>query len=222
MPELPNRRKQAAENKADLAEARKEAKPLSSSLKDDLVLFGFLVLFVGLVSTDTYYAAFGIRYQFLSLPSFHVVYRGLSVLILAPYLLLPYAITIVLLWLDRDVSRVNRRIAFRRWRTLLSYGLIMLMLTITYPLARYAGNREAERDLYEDTSNLPEVVNLILEGETQETDEFFEKTDTHYRLLLTDADYVIVFKPLPPGARGLLPNIKRLKKGDVHVIETNR
>ena len=96
------------------------------------------------------------------------------------------------------------------------------MLTITYPLARYAGKREAEKDLYEDTSNLPEVVNLVLEGKTEEADEFFEKTDTHYRLLLIDADYVIVFKPLPHGARGVLPNIKRLGKGDVHVIETNR
>src|ERR1051326_7469072 len=199
-----------------------EEKPesISTTLKDELLLIGFLVLFVGIISTDTYYATFGVKYQFLSLPSFHIVYRGLTILTDAPYLLLPYGLVVIYLWLNRSFDWHGANSLFNRWRTLLSYAVILAMLAVTYPLARYAGKKQAELDLQETTTTLPEVVNLVLDEQETEISDIFSTNDTHYRLLLIDSDYVVLFKPLKAGATGVLPNIKRIGKGDLHVIET--
>ena len=45
----------------------RDSPSLTSSLRDQLVLIGFLVSFVGLVYTDAYYDDFGVKYQLLSL-----------------------------------------------------------------------------------------------------------------------------------------------------------
>src|SRR5690242_5635927 len=51
------------------AEPAPKQEALSSTIKDELILISFLVLFVGIISTETYYHVFGVRYQFLSLPT---------------------------------------------------------------------------------------------------------------------------------------------------------
>jgi hypothetical protein len=43
----------------------------------------------------------------------------------------------------------------------------------------------------------------------------------HYRLLTIDADFVVVFEPLPPGSQGADVKLRRFKKGDVALLETN-
>ena len=192
---------------------------ISATLKDELLLIGFLVLFIGIISTDTYYATFGVRYQFLSLPSFHIVYRGLTVLTDAPYLLLPYGLVVIFLWLGRNIDPLGVNSWFRRWRTLLSYAVILAMLAVTYPLARHAGRTAANLDLNETTTTLPEVVHLVTEHKDQDQEL---SNEPNYRLLLIDSDYVVVFRPIKAGDTSDFPNIVRMGKGDVHVIETNR
>jgi len=184
-------------------------------IRDQFILIGFLILFVGIVSTHTYYAIFGIRYQFLDLPTFYLVYHGLIILIDAPYLLVPYAITLVWIALDSaGLLSISPRIVL--FRTPLSYVLIVALLLLTYPLATIAGKKQAAADLSETTSTLPRIVNLELNGGQK-----YGLGDS-YRLLLVDSSYAVIFKPLATGDVNTLPNIKRFSKGQINVIETIR
>src|SRR5882672_3320256 len=98
--------------------------PISGIIKDQLVLISFLVFFVGIISTHTYYASFGIKYQFLDLPTFHIIYYGLLILIDAPYLVIPYVLVIAWLGLD-GYSAASRLRRFTQLRGLLTYILII-------------------------------------------------------------------------------------------------
>lgn len=228
------RRRQTQVSNRTASSEDESTQSISATLKDELLLIGFLVLFVGIISTDAYYAAFGVRYQFLNLPSFHIVYRGLTVLTSAPYLLLPYGLVVLFLWLGRNVYLFGVNSWFQHWRTLLSYAAILVMLAVTYPLARYAGRSAADLDLHEATTTLPEVVRLVTnqdKGQEKEQDKGQEKEQqiedsltnkTNYRLLLIDSDFAVVFEPIKPGVTNFLPSIIRIAKGDIHVIETNR
>lgn len=189
--------------------------PVSSILKDELLLISFLVLFVGIISTETYYHAFGIRYQFLSIPNFHIVYRGLTAVLAYPLLIIPYALGAVWLACDGFIT-TTRWITLQRFQRASSYLVIIALLAIAYPLAGQAGDREAHADLYEKTSTLPLIVNL--ETSTGQTLTIKE----NYRLLMVDSDYILLFVPIQDSSSKAWPYVKRLSKGDVHVLETVR
>ena len=200
------------------ADQDKEIPSLSGLIKDEIVLITFLVFFVGIISTDRYYAAFGVKYQFLDMPPFHIIYRGLTVLIDAPYLLLPYAAAVA--WLGFDSHAVARGWrGFTRFRGSATYALILLLLLITYPLALLAGDKQASRDIYEQSCTLPKIINLKVASEAY-------GFDRKYRLLVVDSDYLVIFKPLDQSEGesidNTIPNIKRFSKGDVHLVETTR
>ena len=168
---------------------------------------------MGIISTDAYYAQFAVKYQFLNLPVSHIIYRGLTVLIDAPYLLLPYLLAVA--WMAFDIYATKHlRSTFRTMRTIAAYSITLVILAVTYPLAVKAGIGQAQNDLYDKTSSLPHVVRLVT------TKEEFAGPDRNYRLLMTDASFVIVFKPLDANDRGAVPHIKRFSKGDIYVIET--
>lgn len=193
----------------------KEKSPvISEVVKDQLLLVSFLIFYIGIISTHTYYAVFGIKYQFLDLPTFHIVYHGLILILDAPYLLLPYIVAVA--WLALDGSRFLTKKISENARIPLTYILIVILLAGTYPLAKLAGKRQAEGDLHESTSTLPKIVNLELaKGEK------YGLAD-NYRLLVVDSTYSIIFKPLEQGDDATLPNIKRFSKSEINLIETIR
>jgi hypothetical protein len=185
-------------------------------LKDELVLIGILVLLVGIASTEAYYGQFGVNYQFLSLSSSHVLYRGLTVLIDAPYLFVPYVAAV--LWLSMNHYALLRGWArFPYLRLPLSYLVIMVLLLTTYPLARLAGKKEASLDIRERSCTLPRIHGLI----TKDGKTSISKSD-NYRLLLTASDFVIIFTPLPESAEAAEPFVRRLPKGDISEFATTR
>jgi hypothetical protein len=189
--------------------------PISGIIKDQLVLIGFLIFFVGIISTHTYYASFGIKYQFLDLPTFHIIYHGLLILIDAPYLIIPYLVAVVWLGLD-SYTKVKRWRKLAQLRGVLTYILVIPLLAISFPLARHAGEKLADVDLHENSSQLPKIVNLQLSS-----GEKYGMAD-QYRLLVVDSTYTVIFKPLDPGDNSTLPNIKRFSKSQINVIETIR
>jgi uncharacterized RDD family membrane protein YckC len=185
------------------------AKRLSERLKDQIGLVGLLVVFVGLCSTDSYYGTLSISYQFIALPASHVVYRGITALAAAPWLLLPYLLAVA--WLVIDETSERRRI----WRAAASYGLVILLLAVTYPMARWAGRSEAQRDLCEQTSRLPRIVSLRTKsGENL-------GLAAGYRLLLRAGGRIVFFKPLARcgAASDALPNIRDLPESEVQALE---
>lgn len=213
---------QSASHPTPQAEREKSEVPLAlpGIIKDQLILLSFLVLLAGIVSTETYYAVFGVKYQFLSLPSFHLIYRGLTSLIDAPLLVIVYAVAA--LWLVVDMYAATRRWnRFLQYRSVASYVFLSLLLLMAYAGARLAGRREAERDLIEQTCSLPKIVSLITKVEAF-------KLDRKYRLFMVDGDYIMVFKPVDPAEgdgqtlENTVPKMKRIKKEDLGIFETSR
>lgn len=204
--------------KVEIVEKEKTAAKIPTIpeiIKDQLLLISSLIFFVGIVSTHTYYAVFGIKYQFLDLPTFHIIYHGLIILVDAPYLIIPYLLSIVWMVSDNYVNP-NRWSIFIKYRSFFTYVLIAILLGCTYPLAQIAGRKQAETDLFENTSTLPKIVYMELADGQKYT------LGNGYRLLIVDSTYNIIFKPLEPGDQSTLPNIKRITKGKVNVIETIR
>ena len=57
-----------------------------------LALLGVLSVFIGMVSLDAYYQRFGLQYHFLNIPTSHSIYRGLTIITHAWYILIPFLI----------------------------------------------------------------------------------------------------------------------------------
>jgi hypothetical protein len=188
---------------------------LASSIKDELVIISFLVIYVGVISTDAYYSYFGLKYQFLQFPTFHIIYRGVTVLLISPLLLVPYILTVSLLSLDFYAIKA-KWIRYQRFRTLGMYTILLALLVTTYPLAIKAGKKGAELDVVERTSSLPRIIRLKTQKDEPEI-----RLDSNYRLLLANGDYVVFFRPVEASDEGIYPTIHRYLKGDVYALDTN-
>jgi hypothetical protein len=183
-----------------------------TTLRDEILLIGFLVSFVGLVYTDAYYSDFGIRYQLLALPTYHIVYAGLTAVVELPWLVLVYAVPAMLVNFDWFSFTSLRFSSYLRNTFLILF--VPLLLGSSYWLARIAGNHRYERDVDEDRSTLPRLVRLQVEHGPG-----FDRHDG-MRVLMVDSDYIIIFQP--QKGRGAVPHIQRFLKGDVHVFDTTR
>ncbi len=205
--------RQLSSRRALEKDQKEKSVTIAAIIKEQLVILGSLVLAVGIISTHSYYAVFGIKYQTLDLPTFHMVYHGLLILIDAPYLLAPYVIAVAWLCFDAYASQMNWS-RFIRMRMPLTYVLILVLFAVTFPLARRAGTKQAQADLHEATSTLPKIVNMELANRTT------YNLGDGYRLLEIDSTYTTVFKPLDVNDTSTLPNIKRFSKSQINVIET--
>jgi hypothetical protein len=66
-----------------------DEKSTVSVLKEQFAMIAILVVLIGTVYTDSYYAGFGLRYQSLNLPAAHILYRGFTAIVDMPSLALP-------------------------------------------------------------------------------------------------------------------------------------
>jgi hypothetical protein len=173
------------------------------------VLIGLLVSFAGLVYTDAYYNDFGVKYQLLSLPWYHIVYGGLTAVAQRWWLILLYAIPAIVLQVD--ASTLANRPLIRRIRDIFLVFIVPLLLVGTYLLARSAGHSRYALDTDPDKSSLPRIVKLSVENVVS-----FGPTDG-MRVLLVDSDHIVIFQPQRNHS---VPNVKRFLKGDVHEFET--
>jgi len=170
--------------KADETIADSDASTLELITKQ-ITLFALAVMFVGIVNLETYYAIFGIQYQFLNLPNAHFIYRGLTALIHTWYLVLPYAAAAVLL----SVPQMGfRRASVVRVR-LATFFVIFGLLALCYPLARQAAIRDALQDLTASKSTLPRVKGIF----TKNNDGLLDK-NADYRLLSLNEGGAVYFK----------------------------
>jgi hypothetical protein len=167
-----------------------EPKSLGEILKEQLVLVSFLVLYAGLVATDSYYSTLSVGYQFLSLPASHLLYRGITTVIEAPALLLVYVIAVAFLVIDDQLSRSAVR--YVQWRAVAGYLLVVVLLAMTFPLARRGGIRAAEHDLWDATSTLPRVHITTTGGEDLQAEQ-------RWRLVFQSAGRIAVVKALRPA-----------------------
>lgn len=193
---------------------RPDGGPLAAAIRDELLLLGSLVVLVGIASLEAYYSAFGLRYQFIGMPSSHILYRGLTILLDAPLLLVPYTIAATWILIDRYAATDSW---VMRARAPMTYVLIVVLLLGTYPLARMAGLDQARQDMVEATTSLPRVLSILLEN-----GESFEPERGEYRLLLVSADELVVFLPEERRVRDAVPNVIHIKKSTVNTFNTAR
>ena len=184
-----------------------QEKTIASILKEQFAILAMLVILIGTVYTDAYYSGFGLRYQSLGLPASHIIYRGFTVLLDAPYVCLPYLVAAI--WLASDRSDGSAWMA--RNRIWISYSLLMLVLVASYLLAVLAGQREAMRDLGLKT-RLPQIIRLLPRAAEDPC------ASNNCRLLLIDSDYIYLFSPQP---RPDIPHIKRLDRKLFNEIDTS-
>jgi hypothetical protein len=176
------------------------------------VLIGLLVSFVGLVYTDAYYNDFGVKYQLLSLPWYHIIYAGLTAVVQLPWLILIYALLAIVLQID--AFALATRTTILQIRRIFLVLIVPFLLVTTYVAARNAGHSRYALDTNSNTSTLPKVVKLSVDRVAD-----FAPTD-HLRVLMVNSDHIIVFQP--QECSDSVPNIKRFLKGDVHEFETTR
>lgn len=185
---------------------------IASALKEQLALISFVVLFAGLVSTETYYAGFNIRYQVLELSITHLVYRGLTAIFDGPWLVFAYLVAIG--WLAGGSAIVSKRWPRTTpWTALITYSLVILVVVVAYFAAVAAGANAANADLAAETSRLP-VIREIKDKDGN----LMPFAD--YRLLSAGKDSVIIFRPAENSAE--VPFIHLLKRGDTGEIILSR
>lgn len=190
------------------ADARKST---AEYLRDQLVLIGLLVFLIGLVETESYYAAFGVRYQSIDLPSFHLVYRGLTTVLAAWYLALPYVAAMAWFWFEERFGEAHtgaRRIAS-------AYALTLLLVLFGFLSAAPVGRRQARKDTTADRSGLPRVECIVL---------IAEPGDCKYRgfrHLLSSGDAIVIFQPVSEDQRSTFPHIIHLSAGGVSELRTS-
>lgn len=185
---------------------------VTSALKEQLALITFVVLFAGLVSTETYYAGFGVRYQLLELSITHLVYRGLTAAIDSAWLIIVYVLAIG--WLSFGAEWTSGR--SNRWAAAaqpISYVLVILIAIVAYMAAISAGARAANLDLRNETSRLP-VVREIKDSSGKPL------PFAGYRLLMAGKDTVVLFRATSNDAES--PFIHLLKRDETGEITITR
>ena len=129
------------------------------NIKEQLSLLSLLVFFVGIVSTETYYGVFNVKCQTLSLPVFHIIYRGLTAFFYNWFILGIYLLAALWLALQNVVvATVSKKHSLLA--SMLPFLFIVLVVSANYPLARYSGNAAAKADMYEATCTLPKVISI--------------------------------------------------------------
>jgi hypothetical protein len=191
-----------------VADSRSGSDGITTALKEQLVLVSFLVLFAGIVSSDTYYAAFGLRYQFLDLSTEHLIYRGITALLSSWSLGIVYAAA--MFWLASGGPLLKARLPKRTaWLELVSYLFVAGITATAYCAALRSGATAATADLNAKTCQLPTI-----QSATDTNDRKLQLDG--YRILLAGKDTVVVFKPVDQGAQ--LPFIHLLKREDIREL----
>ena len=188
----------------------------SSKIKEQLALITLLVFLAGIISTESYYSAFGVKYQFLSLPTHHLIYRGITLVITEPYIIVGYCLAVVWLNLNEVCPKQFVR-TFGKWNGIVSFAIIATLICLTYHLGVAAGFKGAERDMADESSLLPKIMSI----ETSTGGKDSVNPYSGYRLLMLADSYIILFKPIPKElVKDAKPHVVRLRTEEAKVIKT--
>jgi hypothetical protein len=182
--------------------------------KNDFILIGAALLYLGLVSTDAYYRSFGLRFQFLSYPWNLIVFRGILTVVRFPILWLPIAFIVVALQIDRALiakGRFGRQYLRMASLYLLSAGFIWWMTNA----ATSIGLKEATSDMFWETTTLPHINRLVNSSSVEEK-------CPHCVLLMMDSSQVTYFTALDKGDTNDLPDTQVRARSTINSLSTSR
>jgi hypothetical protein len=197
---------------AQMDDSRPQA--FAEIVKGDFLLIGAFLLFLGLISTDAYYRAFGLRFQFLTYPWNLIIFRGLLTVIRYPLLWLFILLMVIAFQVDRYLARSTK---FRHQGLRISFLYLLLAITISIMpvLGTHIGSREAADDMAWSTTTLPRISKIV-GGDAQPI------PCTHCLLLMLDSSQVVYLAALDQGDKDVLPQTKILARSNVSIVETTR
>ena len=190
-----------------------KAGALASGIKDQLALVSVLVLFAGFVATDTYYAAFGLRFQVLDLSIDHLVYRGITAVITSWPLAAAYILAVGWLAYGAQLLKLARPKITSQATEAITYGVVLAVTIVAYFSAIASGRANAADDILQSSSRLPVIQSVRNAAGT-------ELPLTGDRLLLSTKDLLVVFKAVNDANE--VPFIHMLKGDDVHEMVVSR
>lgn len=188
--------------------AKEDIGNLASALKDQIALVSLLVLFAGFVSTDTYYAAFGLRYQTLDLPLDHLMYRGVTALFHSRLLGVTYLAVVA--WLAAGAPFAAQRIHLSELSVrVVSYAIIALSVLAAYYAGINEGQTAAVQDRNVSTSQLPTVQSVRSTGLSCDSCQ-------GWRMLSAGKDQIVLFQPV--SSASAVPFTHLVRADSVHEL----
>jgi hypothetical protein len=190
------------------------AQTFAEIAKNDFILTGAALLYLGLVSTDAYYRSFGLRFQFLSYPWNLIVFRGILTVVRFPALWVPLAIVIAILQVDRTLA-AKGLFGRQSLRVGLLYLIAAGFVWWTTNAATKVGLKEATTDMVWQTTTLPHIVKLVNSSSTEERCE-------RCVLLMLDSSQLVYFNALDQGDTNDLPDTQVRARSTINWIHTTR
>jgi hypothetical protein len=175
------------------------------AIRDQVIFVAAFFSIFGLIMTDSYYATFGLRYQFLQLSATHIIYRGFTLIYFNP----PFMIIFVVIIGATLASqfRFQIRIGGRKFsRSPVIYTVLGVALLSGGYLAFSTGANTAVQDMYKDTTSLRQITHFTSANQEKTNLVREMMTETAPLLLLHSSDReIVIFNP--PTFRASRPRI---------------
>jgi hypothetical protein len=172
-------------------------------LRDQIIFLGAFVLVFGLIRTDVYYAAFGLKYQSLNLGYQHIVYRGATLgYDDVSFIILFFCISAVLL-----LSQYKFKLAIGKFfipSTIIAYILFSTLASLGIYISFQAGIKQAIDDMYPETTTLRQLIEFHSENseKTKYVNKLINATDTTVLIVYrTDSKIAIFTSPSLKASR---------------------
>jgi hypothetical protein len=170
-------------------------------LLGQLGLLAVVVILIGIVVRETYYADFGIGAHAMTFDLPELVYRGLKAMGSSGVVLLLVLSTAAWLSFCRLEATKEHPAKVVHWRIPATYLLVLLLLPVSFFEARAIGHNMARLDMASKTSTLPHLF-------VDESGKYAGFDGC--RVLVSSGEALVVFRPTS-GAAGEAPVVHFIK-----------
>ena len=188
------------------------ADPMLKALKENLSLLSLMVVLAGTSSTDAYYSAFGLRYQFLSVPASHILFRGITAVWAYPLLAVPYLLALAMAAGQSRRALLLGGLDKARWA---NHAAVAAFVAAAWWGGAHAGDSTARSDMSSAGSGLPVVARIAMRPSA--TEGVPTSPAEGYRLLMQGADGIRIFKAVS-DPRTESPLVRFIAMGGIDAI----
>jgi hypothetical protein len=172
------------------------------------------MLYLGLISTDAYYRAFGLRFQFLSYPWNLILFRGILTTIRFPYLWIVVAAIAALMHFDRIFCK-QPELKLHKFRVPAFYVISGLLLWWATSTGTSLGEGEARADMHWKATTLPRIEKFVSMDRGNE--------DCHQCvLLMMNSSEAVYFEAVGEGETNVIPITKIRARSSFIYVEVSR
>jgi hypothetical protein len=182
------------------------------ALKENLSLLSLMVVLIGTSSTESYYGSFGLKYQVLSIPAAHILFRGLTAVWGLPLLALLYILALAIVASQSRLALLLGGLDRLRW---VNHTAIAIFVVLAWAGGEYAGHSAALTDMKADASSLPLISKIDFKEGVSEQEPY--SPSQGYRLLLQTSEGLRIFKAVQ-NPDNESPLIKFIPAEGVHAL----